>query len=465
MSVRTGLYVRISDDPQGLRAGVRRQEEDCRVLCERRGWKVVGVYEDNDRSAYRGKPRPGYERLLGDMKAEAVEAVVVWHLDRLTRHPRELEEFFEIAEASGVELATATGDIDLGTSDGRFHARMLGAVARKESDDKSRRLRRKHEELALEGKVGGGGTRPFGFEADRRTVRSDEAELIREAAPRMLAGESMRSVLIDWAQRGVETPTGRSWGPTSFKRMLLSPRIAGLRELRGEVVGEAEWEPIIDAPTRERLVAVFERRSGGRSRAPRRYLLTGGLATCGWCDAGLVARPKGDGRRCYVCASGPGFSGCGRIRILAGSFERFLRDAVFEALDSPKLVDALRTQEDEGAEAELLGQIRSDDDALQQLARDHYAERLIGRSELLAARGALDARIEQAKSRLRRDTANRVLAELPAGRQALEEAWVEADVSWRRSLVAAVVERVVVGPAIRGRNFFDPDRIKLVWRA
>ncbi len=32
-----------------------------------------------------------------------------------------------------------------------------GSVARKESEDKSRRLRRKHEELAVSGKVGGGG--------------------------------------------------------------------------------------------------------------------------------------------------------------------------------------------------------------------------------------------------------------------------------------------------------------------
>ena len=53
---------------------------------------------------------------------------------------------------------------------------ILGAVA-KESDDKSRRLRRKHQELAEAGKVSGGGTRPFGFEADRVTIRPDEAAI------------------------------------------------------------------------------------------------------------------------------------------------------------------------------------------------------------------------------------------------------------------------------------------------
>ncbi len=33
-----------------------------------------------------------------------------------------------------------SGDIDLTTPDGQFQARILGAVAKKESDDKSRRI-------------------------------------------------------------------------------------------------------------------------------------------------------------------------------------------------------------------------------------------------------------------------------------------------------------------------------------
>ena len=54
-------------------------------------------------------------------------------------------------------------------------ARIMGAVARKESDDKSRRIQRKHEEIALAGSPSGGGTRPFGYESDHRTVRPAEA--------------------------------------------------------------------------------------------------------------------------------------------------------------------------------------------------------------------------------------------------------------------------------------------------
>src|SRR6516164_6637091 len=125
-----GIYLRISDDRLGEGAGVARQLVDCRALAERKGWPIVDVYEDNDVSAYRGKPRPEYRRMLADLSAGLLDAVVVWDLDRLFRQPRELEAFLDVCDAAGVtNLATVTGDVDLGTHDGRFTARILGAVA------------------------------------------------------------------------------------------------------------------------------------------------------------------------------------------------------------------------------------------------------------------------------------------------------------------------------------------------
>ena len=88
-------------------------------------------------------------------------------------------------------------------------ARIKGAVAAKESDDKSRRIKRKALELARDGKVGGGGTRPFGFEADRKTIRASEAAVVIEAAQRVLAGEAVRSICFDLNERGIKTATGR----------------------------------------------------------------------------------------------------------------------------------------------------------------------------------------------------------------------------------------------------------------
>ena len=154
--VRAGVYTRISSDPSGQRAGVERQRTDCEAHCLARGWTVAEVFCDNDASAYGRKPRDAYERMLAAVEAGRLDGIVPWHNDRLHRSPKELEAFIDLVERSGLRLAVVTGgDYDLTTPDGRLSARIVGAVARKESEDRSRRVRRKQLELAEQGKPSG----------------------------------------------------------------------------------------------------------------------------------------------------------------------------------------------------------------------------------------------------------------------------------------------------------------------
>src|SRR3954464_3918895 len=126
---RAGIYARISSDRERDGLAVGRQLEDCERLAEERGWRVVERYVDQDVSAYKGRLRPAYRRLLADLRSGVVDGVIVYHLDRLHRQPAELEEFFNVCTAAGVDdLATVTGRINLADADGQFQARILGAV-------------------------------------------------------------------------------------------------------------------------------------------------------------------------------------------------------------------------------------------------------------------------------------------------------------------------------------------------
>ncbi|MDQ4130371.1 MAG: recombinase family protein, partial [Actinomycetota bacterium] len=168
------IYARISQDRLGEALGVERQVELCEKLSSDKGWPVAQVYTDNDVSAYSGKKRLDYERMLKDLEAGLVDAVVCVDTDRLTRRPAELEAFIELADRLKVPLANVSGDTDLSTSDGRFKARIMGAVARQESEKKSERLRRQREQLAHKG-LPHPGRRSFGFEEGRKEVRESEA--------------------------------------------------------------------------------------------------------------------------------------------------------------------------------------------------------------------------------------------------------------------------------------------------
>ena len=284
----------------------------------------------------RAGPRPAYQQLLADIEGGLVDAVIVWALDRLHRRPAELERFFEVCDRAGVtRLASVAGDVDLGTNDDRFHARILGAVAKKENDDRRRRIQRAALQAAEQGRVAGGGTRPFGYTADRLRLVDTEAELIREAVARVLAGESLRSIAADWNTRQVRTPTGGRWRTQVLRRMLLSARIAGLREHHGVVTAAAVWPGIIDRDTHERLRAILT--DPGRQKFngidARRYLLTGFLV-CG-CGRKLVARPCQARRRRSVCV-GPNFGGCGKTGRLADPVEQLvLVDAFADGTPEP----------------------------------------------------------------------------------------------------------------------------------
>jgi site-specific DNA recombinase len=397
--IRAGIYARISSDRDGDNLAIGRQLADCEQLAERNGWQVVERYVDADISAYSGKPRPEYARMLEEIEAGVVEAVLVYHADRLHRHPRELEDFIDLCQRQKVKLATATGETDLSTHEGQLIARIQGAVARKESDDKSRRIRRKHEELAQAGRLSGGGTRPFGYEADRRTIRPDEAATIRECARRALAGDSLRSLCLDLNDRGVPTVTGTPWKSQTLKRILVSARISGQREHRGDIVAKAEWPAIIKPGETQRLRAKLNDPDRRTNRSARRYLLTS-LLRCHHCQGKLVARARDDGAKRYVCASGPNFGGCGKTTIVADPLEQFVVEAVLHRLDSPDLPGALNgSVSTDPAGEEWQTEVERAQEQLEELAQ-MWAEREITRGEWVTARAPIDKRLDTAKRRL-----------------------------------------------------------------
>ena len=87
---RAAIYLRISQDRTGEQAGIDRQRADCEKLATARGWTITGIYADNDVSAFSRKPRPEFERLVADIGAKEIDAVVCWATDRLYRRTTDL---------------------------------------------------------------------------------------------------------------------------------------------------------------------------------------------------------------------------------------------------------------------------------------------------------------------------------------------------------------------------------------
>lgn len=452
-----------------------RQEADCRERAAQLGWTVAGLYVDNDLSAFSGKNRPEYRRLLADLHSGLIDGVIAWHTDRLHRSPRELEEFIDLCERAGVAVETVkAGPVDLATPAGRAVARTLGAWARYESEHKAERIRRKALEVAQAGKVWGGSPRPFGFEADRMTVREAEAEVIRECVKRVLAGEGVRTLARDLNSRGICTSTGGQWSAQTLKRMLASGRISGQRDhqphtrteskrrLVGEIVADAVWPAIISKEDTARLRALLM--DPGRKLTPvtpRRCLLTG-ILRCARCGAAMCGRPREDGRMRYVCNKVPGNNHCGKTYVLAEPADECVTRMAQVALDSPEFVEALRAEDRNERDGAVLEQMTADQRKLEELAED-YATDVITRKEWLRARALLQGRLEAARRRLGTNSRTAALEGLYGDSVAFGEVWEGLSLGRRRAVILAVLDRIIVQPAVRGRNTFDPQRLEPVW--
>jgi DNA invertase Pin-like site-specific DNA recombinase len=327
-SVSAAVYLRISEDPRATGLANERQREDCLSILQFKGWTLYQEYSDTESASDRRKVRPGYDAMLADYESGKFEALICWDLDRLTRQPRQLEDWIDAAYEKGLRLVTANGDADLSTDGGRQYARIKVTVAKGEIERKSRRQRAKYEQDAQRG-VHHWTVRPFGYNFDG-TIRQDEADAIRQAYSDTLSGMTRAEVARRWNALGLTTPgvpTSRKkkveggwrkppvpWTAAAVRLQLASPRNAGLRTYKPEgsdpkappqIVGSGTWTPIVTRELWDDVQAVLKasphQRPGGREI---RTLLAR-IATCGKCGGPIMGGTRDyRGRDRYACRAG-----------------------------------------------------------------------------------------------------------------------------------------------------------------
>ena len=460
---RAAIYTRISQDREGAGLGVERQEADCRALAEQLGWTIVTVHSDNDLSAYSGKPRPGYLALLADLRAGFADAVVCWHTDRLHRSPSELEDYITVCERGGVPTQTVkAGPLDLASPSGRMIARQLGAVARYEVEHQIERQQRARLQAATAGRWGGG-RRPYGYGADGLTVMKAEAETLQWAAAQILAGVSLNAVVAKLNARGARTSTGRPWKPTELRRALCRPRNAGLMVHRGQVIGRADWPPILDDGTWRGVCAVLgdpARRTN--TSVARRWLLSG-LALCGVCGDPVRSFSASAKRRktkpVYTCRTGK------HVIRNAAEVDAYVEAVILERLSRPDARELLAPDQRTDTAA-----LHTRDTALRERLDELgrlYGDGAIDALQLQAATVSIRTQREQITAEMAAASRGSVLAGI-ADAPDPAKVWEGLDLSRRRAIIDTLAT-ITILPARRGRrpgwqpgeSYFDPATVRV----
>lgn len=462
MTKRTAIYCRISDDRDGTEKGVARQELDCRDLVERLGWEATEVFTDNDFSAYSGKPRPRYLAMMDQLKAGEFDALVIYATDRLYRSTRELEDLIDLYEIRPLAFKTVrSGDLDLGSPEGRSMARILVSISRAESEKTSSRLKRKNFEKAMNGEVGSTGSRPFGYQRGSMLIEEREATALREVAQRFLAGETIYSLCRWLNDQEVPTPAGRPFRPKALRDILDNPRISGQRSYKGEIVAIAKWPGIITLEEGEAIRSIIKSRK--RLEAPARTSLLIGLLVCGICGKKLVSHNR-EGVRRYICRKDPLMGlGCGGIYVSAHPLENFIVQAVLTRLNSPEMERSLTQAKPNPKALATHAELSALDGRFIELA-EMVAEGEFTRIQYQAAMKVARER----KSHLERTLATeRGVVALTGGLgspQIIAQKWESLNLDRQRAIMKSILEAVEVHKVVQMGMPFNPARLRPVWK-
>jgi DNA invertase Pin-like site-specific DNA recombinase len=329
-------------------------------LCRDKGWDDPIEYMDRNVSATNGKTRPAYTELYEDIGNGIIGKLAVWDLDRLHRQPRELEDFIDLAEKCGVELANVSGDVDLSTPSGRLFARMKGNVAKYECEQKSARQKAANAERANNGKAWN--VRVFGYNGNE--IIPVEADAIRQACRDLIDGASLWGIAKAWNANEIRPVSGALWTGTSVRQVLSRPRNAGLqtrgvhqanrdnlgKSLKDKVQGsiiegvQTAWPAIVSRDTFDAVLAVLSdpKRHTGKRRALA-YLLSG-LAVCGVCGkkmgSGGRTTKKGEKRAVYCCKN----TGCMKVVRDLAKTDALVVDIITAMLASPDAAAVFATK-------------------------------------------------------------------------------------------------------------------------
>lgn len=196
-------YLRVSTDEQaesGL--GLGAQQEKVKAMCIVKGWDAPAFYIDK---GVTGKidlsQRPEGARLLEDIAAGKIDAVIVAALDRIGRRAIFILNFIDkikdpvVAGREPVQLVSCKELIDTSTSSGRFMVTILAGLAELERDTISERTIAALEER---GRTVGirAGRPPFGYSYAGKDVvlNEDKTDLVRLIFSLHKQGLSLRKI-------------------------------------------------------------------------------------------------------------------------------------------------------------------------------------------------------------------------------------------------------------------------------
>jgi site-specific DNA recombinase len=230
--IRCAIYTRKSTE-EGLDQdfnSLDAQREACAAYItsqKAEGWTAIADRYDDGGVSGGTLERPALQRLLKNIECGAVDVVVVYKIDRLSRSLMDFAKLVEVFDRTGVTFVSVTQSFNTTTSMGRLTLNVLLSFAQFEREVTGERIRDKFAASKRKG-IWMGGNPPLGYDVSNRKliVNPAEAEIVRLIFRRYLDLGCARLLCTDLKEQGVVSKprmlsTGSSRGGKPIERSAL----------------------------------------------------------------------------------------------------------------------------------------------------------------------------------------------------------------------------------------------------
>jgi DNA invertase Pin-like site-specific DNA recombinase len=435
---------------------------------------IVDSYKDVASAWQPGAKRPRYKHALVDLAAGYIDGIACLAVDRLTRRRDQVRPILNAMEQMSGRLFFLWDELDTASDDPDTELRLHELVARaeREAERTSRRYKLVAQYRARKGLHHPCGKRAYGHTKDFRGLMDEEAAMLLAAARAVEQGMAVWAIAERWTKQGVPTleEKGR-WDAGVLRRMLVSPRMVGKRDLEGALI-DVEYMPAILPEDLWRRVRAKLLDNPPR-RGPRESRELTSIALCGVCGLPLGAQMDKAGP-VYCCKKRPSVPGaCGGVVILVSNLDAKVNEEVVSFLNDRQraqaLLDQHRLQTPELAAVDArYAELENNKLALERAAfNPPQGVPRLPTERYWELRAEIEAEQEQLQ---RRRYVNREAQPLreALGQEWTVEEWESKALEFRRAVIRLVVERIEVHRvdhrgAAKGHlgAVHNPDRIKV----
>lgn len=200
--IRCAIYTRVSTidnlEQEFTSLDVQRESAESFIASQKQeGWIALSQRYDDAGFTGANTDRPALKQLLEDIKVKAIDCVIVYKVDRLSRSLLDFTQLLEFFDKNNIAFVSVTQNFNTNTSMGRLTLNILLSFAQFEREMISERTRDKMAAAKKKGRFIGG--RPaFGYNIDRVNhkllTNPAEAKIVQEIFALYLEKKSLVEV-------------------------------------------------------------------------------------------------------------------------------------------------------------------------------------------------------------------------------------------------------------------------------